>query len=239
MIARRSFLATLVAAAWIAAVAPAFPVDGVIEINQTRALAGGVTPGDAAGFPVTISQPGSYRLTGNLDVPGNRDGVQIEANDVTLDLNGFTMFSSGEVGSNDGIIVPLNEALNVEIRNGTVKRFFRHGIFALSSSQVRVIKVRAVDNLADGMRLEGESTLVDQCAAIDNGIFGINAAGDGSLVINSVMRGNSERGLAMGFRGGYRSNAISNNNGGDANPQVFGTGKELGANVCGFDTICP
>jgi hypothetical protein len=239
MIGRRSFLATGVVAVGIAAIAPAFPVDGVIEINQTRAIAGGVTAGDTAGFPVTLSQPGSYRLTGNLDVPGNRDGVQIEADDVTLDLNGFTIFSSGEVGFNDGILIPLNEALNVEIRNGTVRRFFRHGIFGLNSTQVRVIKVRAVDNLGDGMRLEGQSSLVDQCAAIDNGIFGINAAGDGSLVINSVMRGNVERGWAMGFRGGYRSNAISTNNGGDANPQVFGTGKQLGTNLCGFDTICP
>ena len=44
--------------------------DGVIEINQARALQGGVTEGDTPGFPVTISQSGSYRLTGNLTVPG-------------------------------------------------------------------------------------------------------------------------------------------------------------------------
>ncbi len=47
-------------------------VDGVIEINQPRALAGGVTATDGAGFPVTLDHPGSYRLTGNLtvDEPG-------------------------------------------------------------------------------------------------------------------------------------------------------------------------
>ena len=44
-------------------------VDGVVEINQAKALAGGVTAGDTAGFPATISQSGSYRLTGNLTVP--------------------------------------------------------------------------------------------------------------------------------------------------------------------------
>src|SRR5271156_5439677 len=52
--------------AWLAA--PAWAVDGVIEINQASAKAGGVTPGDTPLFPVTLSQPGSYRLTGNLDV---------------------------------------------------------------------------------------------------------------------------------------------------------------------------
>src|SRR6185436_8638324 len=44
----------------------AFAVDGTILIDQNRALAGNVTPGDAPGFPVTISQPGSYKLSGNL-----------------------------------------------------------------------------------------------------------------------------------------------------------------------------
>ncbi len=43
-------------------------VDGVILIDQSKAMAGNITPGDAPGFPVTISQPGSYRLSSNLDV---------------------------------------------------------------------------------------------------------------------------------------------------------------------------
>ena len=71
---------------------PALAVDGVIEINQAAALAGGITPCDAPGFPVTISQPGSYRLTSNLIVPdAATNGIQITANDVTLDLNGFSI----------------------------------------------------------------------------------------------------------------------------------------------------
>src|SRR5581483_7661707 len=41
-------------------------VDGVIEINHARALAGGVTASDLPGYPITIDQSGSYRLTGNL-----------------------------------------------------------------------------------------------------------------------------------------------------------------------------
>ena len=59
--------------------APARAVDGVIEINQARALAGGVTPGDAAGFPVTITASGSYRLTGNLTVDENTTAISVTA----------------------------------------------------------------------------------------------------------------------------------------------------------------
>src|SRR5882762_4507455 len=66
--------------------------DGVVLIDQNRALAGNVTPGDAPGFPVTISQPGSYRLSGNLTVPDiNTTAIQITADFVTLDLNGFSI----------------------------------------------------------------------------------------------------------------------------------------------------
>ncbi|MDH4044371.1 MAG: hypothetical protein OEW06_07925, partial [Gemmatimonadota bacterium] len=64
---------------------------GVIGINQAAALAGGVTPGDAPGFPVTISQSGSYVLTGNLTVPdANTDGIQIvDTPSAHVDLGGF------------------------------------------------------------------------------------------------------------------------------------------------------
>src|SRR5882672_6643872 len=69
-----------------------YAVDGVILIDQNRALAGNITPGDAPGFPVTISQSGSYRLSGNITVPdANTTAIQITAAYVTLDLNGFSI----------------------------------------------------------------------------------------------------------------------------------------------------
>ena len=54
----------------------ALAIDGVILIDQNKALAGNVTPGDAPGFPVTITLPGSYRLSSNLIVP-NADTTAI------------------------------------------------------------------------------------------------------------------------------------------------------------------
>lgn len=86
--ARRATLALAVATALFAGRAQS---QGVIGINQASALAGGVTPGDAPGFPVTISQSGSYVLTGNLTVPdANTSGIEIiDAPSVHLDLGGF------------------------------------------------------------------------------------------------------------------------------------------------------
>ena len=66
--------------------------EGAVGIDQTKALNGGVTANDTAGFPVTLSQPGHYRLTGNLTVSDPMaQAIYITAPNVTLDLNGFTI----------------------------------------------------------------------------------------------------------------------------------------------------
>ena len=75
----------------------AYAVDGVILIDQNRALAGNVTPGDAPGFPITISQRGSYRLLGILSVPTNTNAIELTVSDVTIDLNGFSIMSVASV----------------------------------------------------------------------------------------------------------------------------------------------
>jgi hypothetical protein len=55
-----------------------------------------------AGFPVLICQSVSYRRSGNLTIPDvNTNGIDISADDVTLDLNGFAMVN---VNSLDGIL---------------------------------------------------------------------------------------------------------------------------------------
>jgi hypothetical protein len=72
-------------------VSNATAVDGVVLIDQARAMAGNVTPGDAPGFPVTITLTGSYKLSGNLTVPdGNTTAIDIRSSFVTIDLNGFS-----------------------------------------------------------------------------------------------------------------------------------------------------
>lgn len=123
----------------------AHATDGVIEINHARALAGGVTPGDMPGYPVTISQPGSYRLTSNLTQPDiNTDLVAIAADGVTLDFNGFSMTGSntctwvgatfgcttsgtgaGVIGTGAGVRVGGNDA---RIHGGTIRGLGGDGV---------------------------------------------------------------------------------------------------------------
>jgi len=94
---------------------PAFAIDGVVLIDQNHALAGNITPGDAPGFPVTISQSGSYRLAGNLTVPDlNTTAIQITADFVTLDLNGFSIIGPAVCTSNPSKCPPPGTGIGVQ-----------------------------------------------------------------------------------------------------------------------------
>ena len=130
------------------------------------------------------------------------------------------------------------------MRNGTIRGFPRHGIFAPAGATpdavaegIRVIGVRSIGNTFNGIRLETEGSLVESCTLLENGSDGIDLR-NGSLTVNSIARGNSGFGLSGANSTAYRSNVFTDNNGGSANPQV-NSAIELGTNFCGFNTTCP
>jgi hypothetical protein len=107
-------------------------VDGVVLIDQNRALAGGVTPGDALGFPITISVPGTYRLSGNLSVPPLTSAIELTVSNITLDLNGFSITTPtnpiGATNSMGQIVFGIGYTgpgigSGFTIRNGVVEGF--------------------------------------------------------------------------------------------------------------------
>ena len=133
--------------------------DGVMEINQAGALAGGITPEDAPGFPVTLDRAGSYRLTSNLDYASYPDhgGLWIRASGVVLDLNGFTIrgpvtcssaasepwVSTCSNGAS-GASIAIDEGLRVypTIRNGTIAGSSGTGVFCRSGCVLEDLLVR-------------------------------------------------------------------------------------------------
>ena len=96
----------------------------VVVITQAKAIAGGVTPGDAAGFPVTLSLKGSYLLESNLNPPAGVDGIQIKSHDVTIDFNGFVLNGAQQarigIRGNGAAVDVFN---TVTIRNGNIVAF--------------------------------------------------------------------------------------------------------------------
>ena len=138
----RTLALVLTAAALATLAAPAGAVDGLVLIDQNHALAGSVTPGDAPGFPVTISQAGSYRLASNLTVPAGVNAIEITANDVTIDLNGFSIVGPGVFPGMTGI--QGDGRTHIRIEHGSIIGF-PTGVQFLGQAQYITLQKLHVD----------------------------------------------------------------------------------------------
>ena len=204
---RRLSSLLLGAALALALASPALAVDGVLEITQASALAGSVTPGDLPGFPVTLVGPGSYRLTSDLATGGVAATGGSDQDDITLDLNGFTIDGGG--GLSNGI--QLGDGDNWEIRNGTVRGFV-NGIQQQSISDGhRVIGVRVLDNSSSGIAIaNGRGHLVKDCFALRNGGSGV-VLGAESTVTGTTSIDNAGDGISTGFGSRVVGNVANDN----------------------------
>jgi hypothetical protein len=181
---------------------PAFAVDGTTLINQASVMAAG-------GFPFTISQAGSYKLSSNLEAPAGANGINIQANDVTLDLNGFTI--NGAItcpqGANSCGPAPRIDtagvqafALGITIRNGHVKGFSR-GVKLFGGL---VEEIHASSNLIDG--IEGNDSVIRRNDTSFNKGIGIQCFN--CVVSENVSTLNGGNGFNMGGGGVFSANTM-------------------------------
>jgi parallel beta-helix repeat protein len=240
--------------------------DGVIEINQTRAVTGNVTPSDGPGLPITIDTRGSYVLTSDLVSTGGSEFIiEITSSDVTIDLNGFTIrcnyFINPCAGNGIGVGIRALGVENTTVRNGTVRDMPFHGLEL--GSRATVVNVRALDNGVRGISVSS-SSLVRDCIAAGNLTQGIAAGsasiiegnsiylnglgvyllGSGILIRENTFQNNSGKAIQesmVGFTTGYEGNVFTQNNGTTAG--VDGDqgidALATGTNICGTNIVCP
>ena len=142
-------------------------VEARIIVNATN------TPGDATNaFKITTS--GSYYLTGNIIISlTGMNGIQIAADDVSLDLNGFAIVGLG--GLTNGITV-LGTRHNLRIHNGIIKNWPGYGIEANKDSgnyaeQSEFDRLRLYSNGIAGIHCRGYDTFTEVRAdSCGNGI---------------------------------------------------------------------
>ncbi|MBC7942192.1 MAG: hypothetical protein H7Z19_20965 [Chitinophagaceae bacterium] len=195
-------------------------------VDQAKAQAGGVTPGDWPGFPITIDKPGSYVLTGNLDVPFHMNAFVINADNVTLDLNGFEVRSSGVCtrDANNNGWVSCNSASasgqqlisfsgidvngsNTVIRNGTIAGFRGHGVYGpagglwLDGLRIRHNRHNGVQMMGSGNRVTDTDLQLNK----ENGILGVRVLVDGVTA-----RENGDHGMQLSHSLVSRSMATHN-----------------------------
>jgi len=175
---------------------------GVITIDQSNALAGDVTDGDAPGFPVTLSQPGSYRLESNLTIPDtSTSAIEITADDVTIDFNGFAVLGQNVCASAGSCLVKFGtghgintDAANVTVFGGTVRGM--GGVGLKLGRNAHIERMHLTHNGDSGIKVGQDSTVSDNTVDL-NGSFGIWAK-NGSLILRNV--------IAYNFNGGFFNN---------------------------------
>ncbi|MFT3686650.1 MAG: hypothetical protein QM783_17315 [Phycisphaerales bacterium] len=74
-----------------------------------------------------ISSPGSYVLTGNLSSSAHAATLMLAAQNITLDLNGFTVSNTADNTGNPGIAIGLDQS-QITVRNGRVLSNFGYGV---------------------------------------------------------------------------------------------------------------
>ncbi len=151
------------------------------------------TPGNGSAT-FLITQPGSYYLTGNIDVASG--GISVLADLVTIDLNGFAII--GQPGSVYGIAVE-SPCRNATVRNGHFRGFDLHGVFfslapggsgrcenitisqcrstgLVSATPIELIECQSFDNMAGGFSIANNS-VVHRCIARNNTAAGFTVGG--------------------------------------------------------------
>ena len=103
-------------------------------------------PASCAGFPIVISQPGSYQLGGDITGCTGKDGIEIATSNVTLDLDGHNVNGGGTgSGSLAGI---KNTGANGQliVKDGHVQQWGGSGIDLTGSSVAQVDHMVATYN---------------------------------------------------------------------------------------------
>lgn len=228
----------------------ALSIAAVLATSATIALAqGSLTPPGApaatmktldqleartpiSSLPYTISSSGSYYLTANLNGISNSDGITVTADNVTIDLNGFTIAGNPSYTA----VVVSGTRKNVSVINGTIYNWARGGIGAATSTGCLFERLRISNCSAAGLYAGFHSTIKDcvatanvsgiiasngcniaNCTVSGNSSTGIQSAG-GALIVNCTANSNAFYGILAGFGSTVTGcTVVGNSNGGIAN----------------------
>ncbi|WP_437484939.1 right-handed parallel beta-helix repeat-containing protein [Sorangium sp. So ce1014] len=256
-------MVSLVVASAIFLPSSALADDGAIPIDAACAAVG-CGAGDAPGFPVTLTTPGSYVLSSDLVVPSGQTGVTLIAGS-SLDLNGFAIrgpvVCTGEpVTSCSGTLtgVGLNLGSRGRAYGGRIEGFGSHGVS--TGADARLYDLIVAQNGGHGVVLSTNAS-IERSTIVRNLLSGVRGtSGGGDVEVSrSTIRGNGQYGLDIssglvlqnrvisnGFEGlvsnsgdsnaSYALNFFNRNNGSGA--EVTG-GLAIGCNTMNSTAVCP
>jgi hypothetical protein len=143
-----------------------------------------------------ISAPGSYYLTGNITGESGKCGISVQADNVTIDLKGYSLI--GVAGSADGIYFD-SDSVDAAVISGLIQSWGQDGIDAINLTSGRFEAITSEGNGGAGILL-GSDSIARNCQVRVNSSFGIDGF-DNCLIQNCVARYNQAGGFKL-FSGG-------------------------------------
>jgi hypothetical protein len=158
-------------------------------------------------LPFTITNSGSYYLGATLTGLSGQSGISIQADNVTLDLNGFALVGVG--GSLPGVTVAAGQQ-GLVVRNGLIRGWGGNGLDAGAASGCRVERVIALGNTGHGL-VVGANGSVSDCLALVNGGDGVRVNVN-CLVLNNGCHTNGSSSVSAGIHVLGSGNRVEGNN---------------------------
>lgn len=201
--------------------------------------------------PVSITQPGSYYLTGNVELPsGTGSAIAIQSDGVTLDLMGFTISGGAQFGIR--VQPPTDDAFeDITIRNGTINGFGT-GLYLIGSVGGLYEDLQILNATSTGLWLStaSQGNVIRRSTIANAGAIGVNMAVSGehrvlsdNLIEDCVIVGNGSHGIRL--RASSAAKATDNiirrctilNNGVGAHYGVSLEADSAGSSVSGNEVI--
>ncbi len=178
---------------------PGAPAPTMKTLDEIHAVGEKRTP--ISSIPFSITQPGSYYLTGNLSTALAVDGISIDAKNVTIDLNGFRMTGNG-AGLKAIHITNANVTTEtLVVKNGTMTGWQMAiggdsaSIIAGSIEGVHIRDGFGIQ-LTNAKNVEVTRCVLENCTAPNNGIITV---GRGGVVTNCRVTNGNPMGGLLGF----------------------------------------
>ena len=134
----------------------------------------------------------AHLLESNVVGVAGKNGIRIDADNVTLDLDGFAVLGVGRSLSG----IKINNHLRIVIRNGSISDWSSHGLDGTEAALSRIEDLRADGNGGNGIVINSGSQ-VNNCVAGQNAGVGIADSYD-VLVTGCVRSLNGSHGFSLG-----------------------------------------
>ncbi|OGV40590.1 MAG: hypothetical protein A2X46_19015 [Lentisphaerae bacterium GWF2_57_35] len=125
-------------------------------------------------IPTVLNQPGSYYFTGSLSMTSAAHGIQISADQVTVDLNGYSLFGTTNATRSGIFVSGLRK--NIVVKNGALAGWGWDGVDIYNSDNGRVEAIQVKDVGLTAIRL-GFNGQANDCQVLGSriGLYSFDA----------------------------------------------------------------